>query len=147
MIITTVIYLIKIWSLPSDIGVHFGPSGEFDVIANKWFSLYPFLVGYGTLLVMKFFQFLIKKIKSGLKVTENGEENLKLSANLLTSAIAFIVCVFFSYWAFCVLNQTPLNIKIGAGFAISIMIVFPIFIISVIVIRIVNSKNKSHPKG
>lgn len=141
MIISSVYFLIKVWSLPNEVGVHFGPNGEFDVIASKWFGLYPFIIGNGTLAVMKFFSFLASKIKSGLKVTDTGEENLKISVNLTMSLISLIVCVFFSYWSWCVLNQVTLNTIFGGAFAIAIMILFPIFIISVIIIRIANKKS------
>lgn len=139
MIIASVYFLVKIWALPNEIGVHFDGDGQFDVIANKWFGLYPFVVGYGTWLLMKLFSILSGKIKSGFKVNENGDEMLKLSFRLLASVIAFCVCIFFSYWALCVLNQICLNPVIGGIFAYIIIFAFLIFLLSIVVIRIKNS--------
>lgn len=141
IMIIALIYLLIMWkNLTDEIGVHFGPNGEFDVYASKWYALYPYIVGFGTLILMWLANLVASKVKSGLKMNKKGEDELKMSINTFTSVLGFIVAVFFAYWAYCVINQVFLSVTIGRIMAYSVIFNFLAFIVSMIIIRVKNPK-------
>ncbi len=95
--------------IPDIIGVHFSATGDFDVYASKWYLAYPFLVGFGMLIVLGWIDYVVKKIKSGLKISEEGERCFKSIIWLLTDTVKLCQAIFFAYWAKCVIYQDSLN--------------------------------------
>ena len=64
-------------TLPIEIGVHFAADGSFDVIADKKFAWYPYVLSAIILVVCELSAWGVEKIKTGLRVSREGEEQLK----------------------------------------------------------------------
>ena len=108
-----VFYLIKWGDYPEEIGVHFGPDGGFDVTASKFFGFYPHVIGGIVIAGIAFACRLIGKKKTGLRISEKGEEHFRGELCLTLDCIALLVSLFFAYWSVCVALQQPLDTDKG----------------------------------
>ena len=106
-------YLIKWGDYPEEIGVHFGPDGGFDVTASKFFGFYPHVIGGIVIAGIAFACRLIGKKKTGLRISEKGEEHFRGELCLTLDCIALLVSLFFAYWSVCVALQQPLDTDKG----------------------------------
>ena len=108
-----VFYLIKWGDYPEEIGVHFDSDGGFDVVASKFFGFYPHVIGgiiiAGIALSCRF----VGKKKTGLRISEKGEEHFRAELCLTLDCIALLVSLFFAYWSVCVALQQPLDTDKG----------------------------------
>ena len=135
--------LISFPSLPDDIGTHFDGQGHFDVFDKKYIG-YPFLVTTGTFVINALAALIASKVKTGMKITSEGERKCKDAFQLLIDYNMLAFTVFFSgVWVYCVLTQQPLNTDIPVMILYSLFLVFILFIISVVVLRIRYSSKKS----
>ena len=139
VIVNFIWFLVSYSSLPEQIGCHFGPDGEFDVFAERYYGLYPYVVCLVICGACEIAQMLTGKVRLGLKITERGtkliEEGFRFFLDILKLCIAsFYGCL----WSDCVIRQHVLNTKIGAAFAFVILIGIPSFLIFVAVTGIVS---------
>ena len=79
-------------ALPDQIGVHFAADGSFDLIADKKFAWYPYVLSIIILLVCELSAFLIGKIKTGLKISKKGEAQIRNAVHV------FLLFRNFFYW-------------------------------------------------
>lgn len=138
--IISLIRIAFVWnSLPDRIGVHFADDGEFDLIDSKICAFYPYLVTIIALVFCEASVFLSKKIKMGLKISENGELKIRTALKMLLDIIKLGFSFFFSgVWADCVIRQHPLNTNIPMAVTLIMFLCFLAFIIASIVIKIKN---------
>ncbi len=103
--------LLMTWeNLPDTIGVHFSPSGSFDVYNTKLYAFYPHIVSLVTLVINTVFAHLAGRLKIGLSVTQKGAELIIAALILLIDIINTCVCLTFSViWNNCVICRYPLN--------------------------------------
>jgi len=104
-----VFYLIKWGAYPEEIGVHFDSDGGFDVVASKFFGFYPHVVGGIIIAGIALSCRLIGKRKTGLRISQKGEEHFRAELCLTLDCIALLVSLFFAYWSSCVALQQPLD--------------------------------------
>ncbi|WP_455530230.1 hypothetical protein [Ruminococcus sp.] len=104
-----VFYLIKWGDYPEEIGVHFDSDGGFDVVASKFFGFYPHVIGGIVIAGIAFACRLIGKKRTGLRISEKGEEHFRAELCLTLDCIALLVSLFFAYWSVCVALQQPLD--------------------------------------
>ena len=104
-----VFYLIKWEDFPEEIGVHFGSDGSFDVVASKFFGFYPHLIGSIVIAGIAFSCRLIGKRKTGLRISEKGEEHFRTELCLTLDCIALLVSLFFALWSLSVSLQQSLD--------------------------------------
>ena len=104
-----VFYLIKWEAYPEEIGVHFDSDGGFDVVASKFFGFYPHVIGGIVVVGIALSCRLIGKRKTGLRISEKGEEHFRTELCLTLDCIALLVSLFFAYWSVCVSLQQPLD--------------------------------------
>ena len=102
-------YLIKWGDYPEEIGVHFDPDGGFDVVASKFFGFYPHVIGGIAIAGIALACRLIGKKRTGLRISEKGEERFRTELCLTLDCIALLVSLFFAYWSSCVALQQPLD--------------------------------------
>ena len=103
-------YLFKWNSFPEEIGVHFGPDGEYDVIASKVYGFYPHVVGGIFIAGLAFANTLVHKKTVGLRISEKGEKLFKTELSLTLDSLSFLVSIFFANWSRTVSLQTALNL-------------------------------------
>lgn len=110
LIVTGLVYFLMKWgSLPAEIGMHFGPDGKFDVYESKVYGFYPHIVcgiivgGIGAV------QALIKKKKSGFRLTEKGERLFKAELLLTLDVVLFIFGGAAVLWSVAVAEQHDFN--------------------------------------
>lgn len=97
-------------NLPDTIGVHFSPSGSFDVYNTKLYAFYPHIVSLVTLLMSAVFTRLTGRLKLGLSLNKKGTELIRAALILLLDIINASVCLMFSLiWNNCVICRYPLN--------------------------------------
>ena len=104
-----VFYLIKWGDYPEEIGVHFDSDGGFDVVASKFFGFYPHVIGGIVIAGIAFACRLIGKRKTGLRISEKGEEHFRTELCLTLDCIALLVSLFFALWSVSVALQLPLD--------------------------------------
>lgn len=138
--ISSLIRFAVVWnSLPDKLGVHFADNGEFDVIAEKTYAAYPYIVSIVALAFCEISALLSKKIKSGMKISEKGDIKIRTALGILLDIIKLGFSFFFSgVWADCVIRQHPLNTNIPAVVMLIMFFAFLMFIITSIVIKIKN---------
>ncbi len=130
IILISLVYILIIWdSIPAETGIHFASTGEFDVYASKRFAFYPYVIGFGALFLMEIADIVSKKLKSGLKISENTEQKLKKLVSIVLDIMKLCTSFYFTHWAECVIVQKPFNNIVGKTVAI-------IFILSIIVLII-----------
>ena len=108
-----VFYLIKWGDYPEEIGVHFDSDGSFDVVASKFFGFYPHVIGGIVIAGIALACRLIGKKRTGLRISEKGEEHFRAELCLTLDCIALLVSLFFAYWSSCVVLQQPLDTDKG----------------------------------
>ena len=103
-------FFISKWStLPSDIGIHFGADGDFDVVAAKVFGFYPHVIGLIILAGMTVAFIVVSKRKTGLKITEKGEVIFK-SELIITLELFLMYCMaLVAVWTRSVSLQVPID--------------------------------------
>ena len=96
--------------LPDQIGVHFGHDGGFDVKAGKIFGFYPFVAGFGLMIIFSLISLAVNKVKKiGIKVTEAGDRLIRCIVTQSLDAFKLLWASFFSVWSYHVIHQTPAN--------------------------------------
>lgn len=130
-------------SLASRIGTHFGPDGKFDMIDEKKYAFYPFMVSIIVLLVSALMVFLTCKVKLGIKVDAKGEGRIRSATVLLIDALEIgNICLFSFLWNYSVINQVPLNVMIVLDILFGLFAIFFLYIIYMIAVRIKYSSRK-----
>ncbi len=130
-------------TLPDQIGVHFSADGSFDVIADKKFAWYPYVLSIIILLVCELSAFLIGKIKTGLKINKKGEEQIRNVVRFFLNVFKICIVIFFSgIWADCVIKQQNLNTTLVRGISIIYFLSIIVFLIAIVVIRVKESKKE-----
>lgn len=138
--ILSLIRIAVVWnSLPDKIGVHFASNGEFDIIDSKNYAAYPYLVSIVALVFCEISALLSKKIKMGMKISEKGDIRIRTALRMLLDILKLGFSFFFSgVWADCVIRQHPLNTNIPAAVMLIMFLLFFVFVIASIVIKIKN---------
>ncbi len=103
-------FFLSKWSiLPRDIGIHFGGNGDFDVVAAKVFGFYPHVIGLIVLAGMTVAFLVVRKRKTGLKITEKGETIFK-SELIITLELFLMYCMaLVAVWTRSVSLQVPID--------------------------------------
>jgi hypothetical protein len=107
-----IFYLIKWNQLPDEIGMHFDFEGNFDVVSSKIYGFYPHVIGGLILAGMAGANHLIETKNTGLKITEKGEKLFKAVLILTLDCFTFMWSSYFSFWAYSVSTQSPLNTRL-----------------------------------
>lgn len=124
-------------ALPDQIGVHFAADGSFDLIADKKFAWYPYVLSIIILLVCELLAFLIEKIKTGLKISKKGEVQIRNVVRFFLNVFKIGTIIFFSgIWADCVIKQQNLNPILAGGISIIFFLSIIVLLIAVVVIRV-----------
>lgn len=104
-----IFYLSKWSSLPAEIGMHFSPDGNFDVIASKWYGFYPHIIDGLITLGITIANIVISKRKTGLRITPAGEELFKAEFRLTLDVFLLMWGYYFAMWTRSVSLQIPMN--------------------------------------
>ena len=123
--------------LAEEIGVHFAPDGEFDVIASKKFIAYPYVISLISLTLCEILALLSQKVNIGLKVSKMGEKKLREGTAIFLDISKLGFSFFFAgVWADCVIRQHSLNTVIPKTITAALFISFILLIIFSIIVRI-----------
>ena len=143
LLIYSFVYLLFIYKmLPQEIGVHFSAEGTFDLYDDKINAFYPYKVGFVVLFISELAIWLAKRIKSGLKVDEQGERRLKAVAILWIDVFKFGISIYFTYWSCCVVTQSAMCVPFVQGVIFAIGGGLLLLILAAVVIRILNAGKK-----
>ena len=127
-------------SLPQTLGMHFGPTGEFDVFLEKTatFELfYPCIVSVIFLALYEVLTFVSKRVKPGLNVNETGERMIRESVVILLDVWKWIFSFFFAgVWVDCVIRQHALNTTIPVVLVAVAICLFAMCVMFSIAVRI-----------
>lgn len=127
-------FLLSYDGLPERIGVHFGSGGEFDVYSYKEFGFYPFVAGFGLLILFSLLTLAAKKIKRiGMNVDKKGDMLIRHYIYELLDSLKLIWSLFFSMWAYCVINQVGMNTTFTAILTTSFLALLPITAVVIII--------------
>ncbi|MBR0483204.1 MAG: hypothetical protein IJJ69_00315 [Oscillospiraceae bacterium] len=129
-----VFYLTKWNSFPEEIGIHFDGNGQYDVIASRYYGFYPHIVGGILIAGLAFAVFLINRKKTGLNITETGEQHFKTELCLTLDCLSVLLSLFFANWSRCVSLQIPLNINFMGNLELVMMTAVTAGIISEVII-------------
>lgn len=102
------IYYLMHWgSLPDEPGIHFSPSGTFDVHASKIYGFYPHLLSSLALTVDLVFTWIVRKekLKLGLKVNQKGKSLIIASIVVTFDIVTVSILLCFCGWVYAVSNQ------------------------------------------
>ena len=148
VIVNLVWFLCSYGSLPEQIGCHFGPDGEFDVIAERFYGFYPYVVCLVICGLCEIAGLVTGKLRLGLKITERADSVIREGFRFFLDVLKIcIACFYGCVWSECVIHQHALNVKIGAALAIVFIILIPSFLLFVIAAAVVGKirykKNKS----
>ena len=140
-----VIYLMRWNSYPQEIGVHFGPDGNFDVIAAKYYGLYWPLMGGITVAAAAFAIFLINRKNVGLKMNEKGDRLFRTVMTLTLDVVLLSVTAMFVNASRGVIIQQGIDKKLMTLFMTIGVFAFLIGLIASIIIYATH-KDKAEKK-
>lgn len=89
--------------------MHFSHDGQFDVVASKFYGFYPHIVSSIFVVITAVANYFLPKIKTGLKLTEQGEKILKTEICISLDFFALTWCLYFAFWSYSVSMQIPLD--------------------------------------
>lgn len=137
--------LINYAGLPEPLGVHFSAvNGQLDVFDAKYFAFYPFVMGFGISAALSLLTLAVNRIKKpGLNVSEEGDRVFRCAAALMLDVMKLAWAVFFSYWTYCVVQQTGM----GDGTPLDIFRVFFLLLPFIAVIIFIEIKEKYKVTG
>lgn len=122
MLAASLVFFLTKWNgLPDEIGIHFDPYGNFDVIASKFYGFYPHIIGTLFIIGIAVSTHFIKNKSSGLKISEKGELLFRTELLLTLDVILFIPSIYFSQWAYSVSMQQPLNVDFIGNVILTIL--------------------------
>jgi len=128
-------------SLPEEIGIHFGPDGEFDIIGGKAWAFYPYAVALISLAVFGALSFAARKVKIKTAAgTKYGIISRELVLFLLDVYKLIFSLFFAGEWAYSVLRQQALHPKAAV---VAVDIAFPGLILAaaaLIILAILSKK-------
>lgn len=113
-----VFFLIKWNDLPDEIGIHFASDGTFDVEAEKFYGFYPHIAGGILIAIFSVAGHLMDKIKTGLKISSEGENLFKTEFRLTLDVLSVLVGLVFANWSLSVSLQIPLNAELVSMLAV-----------------------------
>lgn len=138
-LISLIRMLLAYGTLPNEIGVHFGGDGNFDVIADRIFAFYPYVVSIIMLLFCEILTWVIEKVKTGLRMSRKGEEQLKGTIKVFLDIFKLCNVVFYSgIWADSVIKQQPMSMFVTMLISWIYIISLMTFFVALIVIRVKN---------
>ena len=120
-------FLLAYGGLPEHIGVHFGGEGNFDVYSYKVFGFYPFVAGFGLLLIFSLLSLAANKIKHiGVRVNKTGEMKIRMIIIEALDTMKMIWALFFSMWAYCVICQDSMPLTFRNILILAFLALFPV---------------------
>ncbi len=132
-------FAVSYHSLPGQIGCHFGPDGEFDVIAERFYGAYPYVVCLVICGACEIARLLTGKLRLGMKITERGTRIIEEGFRFFLDILKIMIVGFYGcMWSECVIHQHGINVKIGAAFALLLIILIPALFIFIIAAYIVS---------
>ncbi|MCQ2491118.1 MAG: hypothetical protein MJ079_05950 [Ruminococcus sp.] len=138
VIINAAWFAVEYHTFPEQIGCHFGPDGEFDVIAERFYGFYPYVVCLVICGLCEIAGLVTGKLRLGLKITERADSVIREGFRFFLDVLKIcIACFYGCVWSECVIHQHALNVKIGAAFAIVFIILIPSFLLFVIAAAVV----------
>ena len=127
-------FLISYQGLPERIGVHFSSGGIFDVYSYKAFGFYPFVAGFGLLLIFSLLTIAAKKIKRiGMNVNKKGDMITRIVIIEALDCMKFLWAAFFSMWAYCVIHQVGMQLTFRDILISAFLALFPITAVILII--------------
>ena len=127
LVVILIKFLIVYDGLPGHIGVHFASDGNFDVYMDKIFGLYPFVMGFGLFGIFSLANLAVNRIKRiGMSVDAKGERMIRCTVTETLDVLKMIWSAFFAMWAYCVINQTPMNTAFRDVLLIFFLALFPV---------------------
>jgi len=140
-------FFISKWStLPSDIGIHFGADGDFDVVAAKVFGFYPHVIGLIVLAGMTVAFIVVRKRKTGLKITDKGEAIFK-SELIITLEFFLMYCMaLVAVWTRSVSLQVPIAQSFVGNISLIILAVLAVGIVSEVITCIIHRDKSAEKK-
>ena len=139
-------FLSKWSSLPREIGIHFGGDGDFDVVAAKVFGFYPHVIGLIVLAGMTVAFIVVRRRKTGLKITEKGEAIFK-SELILTLELFLMYCMaLVAVWTRSVSLQVPIDTEFVGNLSLIMLAVLAIGIVSEVITCIIHRDKSAEKK-
>ena len=135
-------FLIALIWLRSPIGVHFAPDGSFDVIDSKLYGFYPHIVNAAIIGMTALAEFLSSKIKTGIKITEQGEALLADTFCLTIGLGRLWLVLFFCYWNALVILQKPLITIIPTAMLLLLLLGLIAMLFAMLIVRIRYARKK-----
>ena len=145
IVVTLVIYLMKWNSYPQEIGVHFGPDGNFDVIAAKYYGLYWQLMGGLAIGGAALVNYLVSRKNVGLKMNEKGDRLFRTVMTFTTDAVLLPVTAMFVNASRGVIIQQGIDKNVMTLFMTIVFFAFLIGLTALIVIYATH-KDKAEKK-
>lgn len=110
MLGASLVYFLFRWgSLPDEIGMHFSPDGAFDVVASKAYGFYPHIIGGLIIACGGAANFVIGRVRTGMKLTEQGEQRFKMELRFMVDIVMLLFAGYFTMWSRSVALQLPLD--------------------------------------
>jgi len=94
------------------------------------------------MLVLEIAGILVNKIKTGMKITAEGEKIFRRVTFILLDVIKICLSIFWLNWAICVIRQMQMVVWIPLAASEIVRIVFVLYVIAAIVIRIKYKESK-----
>ena len=135
-------FLIALIWLKSPIGVHFAPDGSFDVFDTKLYGFYPHIINAAIIGISALAESLSHKIRTGMKITEQGEAMLSEIFCLTVALGRLWLVLFFGYWNALVILQKPLITIIPTAVILLEFLGFLVMLFALVIVRIHYGRKK-----
>jgi len=108
ILVVYLVYMLAVYGeFPEQIGIHYGNDNEFDVYASKWLAFFPFMAGFGLVIVFTIGSFAVNKAKYiSKKLSEEDNVFVRKTVLIAFDSMKLFWAVFYSIWAHCVIHQT-----------------------------------------
>lgn len=135
----TLMHFIFVWrELPEEIGMHFGPDGNFDEYESKIYGFYPYVISAVLIPLLMTAVHFVKKINLGLSLDEKGDRLFRYVVIAALDLASVGICVYALIWSYAVEHQQAMNITIMRANLFTIII--GCFLVCPVTLGIINKK-------
>ncbi len=132
-----VVFFVRFFRLPEEIGVHFDGKGQFDLIDKKIYGLYAWLIILITQGITVLCERMLPKVRSGLHLGEKAERIFRDLTLLWMDVISAGITAFFCTFGACVTWQKPYPVSIGVYFLVPWTFLLLLYPVGTIIAKIV----------
>ena len=140
------VHFIFVWrELPEEIGMHFGPDGNFDEYESKIYGFYPYVISAVLIPLLMTAVHFVKKMNLGLSLDEKGDRLFRYVVIAALDLASVGICVYALIWSYAVEHQQAMDRTLMRGDLSTILT--GCFVVCPVTLAVINKKYSTSKKG